>query len=245
LRKTSVLVTRPEPGAGAFARLLEQRGFTPVLCPLTEINYRDAPVDLAGVGALAVTSANGVRALAARMERRDIPAFAVGEATAQAARAAGFETVHAAAGDVDALAATIEKAHGAGVINGAVLHICGAHQAGDLAGLLMRAGIEARRSVHYKAVAAASLPPPIVEMLHTEPPEWAAFFSPRAAAAFTALVNAADLSGALSLMNAACLSAAVANRLNGARWGSVRVAAAPAMAAIADLIGQPNSGNGP
>ena len=48
---------------------------------------------LDGVQAVLFTSANGVRAFAAATTRRGFRAFAVGDATAAAARAAGFADV--------------------------------------------------------------------------------------------------------------------------------------------------------
>ena len=53
--------------------------------------------------ALLLTSANGVRAFAERQAGAlpDLPVFCVGDATARAARAAGFGNVESAGGDVD------------------------------------------------------------------------------------------------------------------------------------------------
>ena len=53
-----------------------------------------APVrDLRPYRALAFTSANGVRAFAGKSTERNLPAYAVGERTAVALRAAGFTPV--------------------------------------------------------------------------------------------------------------------------------------------------------
>ena len=49
-------------------------------------------------------AANGARALARATQRRDLPVLAVGDATARAAREAGFESVTSAGGDVGDLA---------------------------------------------------------------------------------------------------------------------------------------------
>ena len=54
---------------------------------------RRRPLDLDGVQALIATSANGVRAFAARDPRRSLPVCAVGDATARAASDAGFADV--------------------------------------------------------------------------------------------------------------------------------------------------------
>jgi uroporphyrinogen-III synthase len=72
----------------------------------------------------------------------------VGAATAQAARAAGFEAVLSADGDVEALAEGIGARRGE--LRGAVLHPGAAEPAGDLAGALEKHGVEARRLVLYE-----------------------------------------------------------------------------------------------
>ncbi|MGI8842005.1 MAG: uroporphyrinogen-III synthase, partial [Caulobacteraceae bacterium] len=117
----TVWITRAPPGAEATAERVRALGFAPVVAPLLAVRaVGEGPIDLVGVGALAFTSANAVAAFAARSPEGVVPVFAVGEATAAAARAAGFSAVVSADGDVAALAATI--AARAGALTGAVLH---------------------------------------------------------------------------------------------------------------------------
>src|SRR5512146_1138627 len=93
-----VLVTRPREEAVALAARLEALGYTPVIAPMIAVRFLpDAVMDASGIQAVAFTSANGARALAAARVgaevARDLPAFAVGKATAAAARAAGFREI--------------------------------------------------------------------------------------------------------------------------------------------------------
>ena len=85
-------VLRPEPGNAATAARIEAEGMTAIRLPLfvvTPVAWR-AP-DPAGYDALLITSANAIRHGGPGLDRlRDLPVFAVGEATATAARAAGF-----------------------------------------------------------------------------------------------------------------------------------------------------------
>ena len=104
-----VLVTRPEGDAEQLAARLAERGHASVIENLLTIRFRPEAARslgpfLDGVQALLFTSANGVRAFAAASERRDFRVFAVGNATAAAARAAGFAEVTSAGGAVDDLA---------------------------------------------------------------------------------------------------------------------------------------------
>ena len=98
-----VLITRPREDAEALAEALAVRGVEALVEPLLEIvPLNPGDFDLAGVQAALLTSANGARALAAATGLRDVPVLAVGEATAAAARAAGFAEVAVAGGDVAA-----------------------------------------------------------------------------------------------------------------------------------------------
>ena len=106
-----VLITRPREDAEPFARALTAIGHEPVIEPLLEIVCPPGPaLDLIGVQALLLTSANGARAAAQRTRERGIIAVAVGPATAMAARDAGFTNVSESSGEgVDALAAFVRE----------------------------------------------------------------------------------------------------------------------------------------
>src|SRR5437763_17119109 len=98
------LVTRPRAEAVGLADALATRGIEAIVEPLLDIHYREGPApDLAGVQAVLCTSANGVRALARLSGERQLPLFAVGEASAARARAEGFADVATAGGNVDDL----------------------------------------------------------------------------------------------------------------------------------------------
>ncbi|MBK1970712.1 uroporphyrinogen-III synthase, partial [Brevundimonas diminuta] len=104
-----VWVTRAEPGAARTADRLTALGFTPITAPLLTLEPLPGALDAvpapAAVAALALTSPNGVEAFAPLISRfRRHPVFAVGDATAEAARAAGFADVRSASGDIHALA---------------------------------------------------------------------------------------------------------------------------------------------
>jgi uroporphyrinogen-III synthase len=60
-----VWITRARPEAEATAARIAALGWTPLIAPLLEIRPLPAPLELEGVGALAFSSRNGVRALAA------------------------------------------------------------------------------------------------------------------------------------------------------------------------------------
>lgn len=100
-----VVVLRPEPGNSATVERLGAAGLTAIALPLFEVR----PVDWAlpaveNYGALLLTSANTLRFGGAQLTAlRALPVLAVGEATAEAARRAGFVVEAVGAGGVAAL----------------------------------------------------------------------------------------------------------------------------------------------
>lgn len=149
VRPQKIWITRAQPGAESTAERVRALGHEAVVAPLLSVRVLEGViVDLSGVGALAFTSANGVRAFADLSPERAMRVFAVGQATAQAARAVGFKSVLSTDGDVEALAEGIfaRKAE----IRGAVLHPGAAELAGDLCGALEARGVEARPLTLYE-----------------------------------------------------------------------------------------------
>jgi len=122
-----------------------------VVEPLLEVRLaEDAPIDLAGVSAIAFTSANAVDAFAQRSPERAIRVFAVGDATASAARIHRFGNVLSAKGDVAALASALVSRRRE--LPGVVLYPAAAEPAQDLAGALEGVGLKVRQVTLYETV---------------------------------------------------------------------------------------------
>lgn len=139
-RKRTIWITRAEPGASATAARVRALGLEPIVQPLLAVrSLADAAIDLAGAAALAFTSANAVAAFAALSSERRLPVFTVGDATAAAARAAGFADVTSASGDAGALAATL-TAH-ARDLRGVIVYPAAVRPARDLAALVAETGV--------------------------------------------------------------------------------------------------------
>jgi uroporphyrinogen-III synthase len=237
------LVTRPEEDAAPLAAALAERGIEVTVEPLLAIRpIADAPIDLAGVQALLFTSANGARCFAAlAAERgiagwRELPVFTVGDASAAAARAAGFGRVESAGGDVTALAKlVVDRLDRKG---GALFHAAGSAVAGDLAGQLTDAGFILRREVLYEAKPAEQLSPATVTALANGVFDLVLFFSPRTAATFATLTRSAGdgVVRGCTKASALCLSPAVAAAAQELPWREVHAAARPELPALLDLI---------
>lgn len=236
-----VVVTRAEPGASATAARLAALGHAPLLAPMLTIEAVAADPSLDGVQAVLFTSSNGTRAFARAVSRRDLPVLCVGEATADAARAAGFATVHSADGDVGALAALA-----AALLKpeaGKLLHAAGADLAGDLAGALRTRGFAVEIRTYYRALTSPRLPDMIDKALSDSPPmiDAVLFHSARAAAAFTGQVQQRE---GLARIDALCLSEAVADAVRGATWQRVLIAARPQEEALLALLPSADSDQG-
>lgn len=230
-----ILITRPREDSEALAAELRGRGFEPVIQPLLEIRYLPGPpLELDGVQAILFTSANGVRATAARTARRDLPALAVGDATARCAREAGFVRVESARGDVGSLARLV--ADRLDPAAGRLYHAAGSAVAGDLAGDLGRAGFSVERQVLYAAEPVTELPPGTVEALYAGTIDAVLFFSPRTAQSFVKVVQKAGLADRLGEILAFCLSEAVGTALRTVGWRDILIACRPDQAALLDLI---------
>jgi len=229
------LVTRPLEDAAPLVRALADRGIDSILAPLLAIRTlpdaaRQLTDALIGAQALLFTSANGARIFAASSPRRELPVFAVGDASAAAARIAGFRTVTSAGGDVTDLAALVRAK--LAPQHGALVHAAGSVVAGDLGGALEAMGFTYRRAVIYDAVTTDALPPDAAAAMRDGAVELALFFSPRTAATFVRLAASADLARACGTITALALSAAVAAALAAIAWHSVRVAAQPTLGAL-------------
>jgi uroporphyrinogen-III synthase len=224
------IVTRPRDDAAALVSALAARGVAALLAPMLTI--RPAPdaarllaERLAGAQAVLFTSANGVRAFAAASTRRELPVLAVGDASAAAARIAGFRSVASAGGDLADLVELV-SAH-LSPQGGALLHAAGATLAGDLAGALAARGFTVHRATLYEAIPAAALPPEAEAAMRRGEAAAALFFSPRTATTFVRLAAAAGVGDACRAIMAVALSPAVASALGELSWRALRVASRP------------------
>ncbi len=230
-----LLITRIPAEAARLAAVLTAAGHDCTVAPMIEIVPRPgATIDTAGAQGFLITSASGLAGLAAATDRRDLPVYAVGDSTARKARAAGFATVHSAAGDVDDLADLVARTADPGA--GRLIHATGGAVAGDLAGVLGRRGFSVERVTLYDSVPATGFAPEVVAALAAGGFDGYLFFSPRTAATFVTLarscVPGADFGGG----TAYCLSAAVAAAASPLGFGRVAVAAAPTEADLVALI---------
>lgn len=232
-----LLVTRPHAQAEETAARLRALGHAVLLAPVLEI-VADPEVSLDPDGAdlVVLTSRGAVQALRGHPGLRlvtGLPTLAVGEATAAAARAAGFSDVRAAGGDLFSVAEAIEADPNR---PRTVLHLAGRDRSGDLAALLAAAAVAVLTRVCYRAEAAKALPADAVAALREGEIDAVLSFSPRSATTLVALATADGLGPAVAGLRHFCLSEAVAAVFQGAGASRIEVAETPDQEALLRLI---------
>ena len=225
-----LLVLRPEPGAAATAARARELGLEVILAPLfairtiaPDLSTASAPPD-----ALLLTSANAARSmgeLSAPNAFAHLPIYAVGDATAAAARQAGFAHVIAGSGDA---AAIVAQAAADGVRR--LLHLAGRdHRA------VLHPALTIDRAIVYAADPVRFLPPharaalawPAVALVH----------SPRAAQHLAELVPDRERHAIAAISRAAAEAA-------GQGWRTIAVAPVPTDAALLAVAARLCEGGG-
>ena len=224
-----VWITRAEPAATVTAERVNALGHLAVVDPLLVVSALEAQIELSGVAALAFTSANGVRAFAELTKDRTVRVFAVGAATAEAAKKAGFRQILSAEGDVEALAARIAARKRE--LKGVVLHPGAAEPAGDLVGALAAEKVEARLLPLYDTL---PVKPSDATLEALDGLDAVLLHSAKAAKALATLLRRHPA----PQLRALCLSPAVAKPLSRARLKEVVRASMPIETALLNLIGR-------
>jgi uroporphyrinogen-III synthase len=207
-----VLVLRPEPGASATVGKARAMGLEAVAVPLFEVG--PVPWQAPATGAfdgLLLTSVNAVRSGGDGLEQlRGLKVYAVGEATGEAAREAGFDVAATGDAGVDRLLGSIKPEL-------RLLHLCGADRA---------APSDARHAITAVTVYRSTpLPAPDLTSAHGCV---ALVHSPRAGARFADLVRDR---GSIAV---AAISAAAADAV-GSGWQVVETADEPSDEALLAL----------
>ena len=203
----AIAVLRPEPGNAATVARVTAAGLQAIALPLFVVRplawTAPDPADFDGI---LFTSANAVRHGGKELARlTGMPAFAVGENSALAARAAGFDVKASGAGDA---AAIIAQARASG--HARLLHLGGQERSIDIEGAI---AVYASEPVPISTADLAGLTGSVA-MLH----------SVRAAQRLAELLDSADM--ARDLLALVAISPVVVQAA-GTGWRAVASAAVP------------------
>jgi uroporphyrinogen-III synthase len=238
----AVLVTRPYPDDEATAAALRDRGFEVLRAPM--LRFEAVPFgddEDAEYGAVIVTSANALRAIASQLSGSrllKLPLFAVGEHTATAARDAGFSQVMAGKGAASALRDLVLAGVKSKRLKKAstLLYLAGADLARDLAGELGEKGFTVVTHTTYRMVPASSLPREICDAFVAHRIEAVLHYSRRSARAFLEAARSGGVEISALALPQCCISAAVAAVLRDAGATQVTSAASPDEKALFEAL---------
>ena len=222
-----MLVTRPEPDASDTAARLEALGISPLIAPLLTLEVLPAELpDPATVAAIALTSANALRALEARgaLERyRHVPVYTVGDRTADMAKDLGFEMVTSASGAFADLAELLAHAR----IDGPIFYPSGREVSADLGRSLAQFGRQVLTVPVYAMNPPPELHPEVAEALQQGGIGAALFYSQRTAETFVRLAEGVLDRPQRAGLGVLCMSEAVAEPLVDAHFVRVGLAERP------------------
>jgi len=180
----NILLTRPKDRSEAFAKEIEQYGWTSTIWPLLRIRPLLAEAIIPQEGqSLIFTSVNAVEAMPKPVPTQ-APAICVGAATAAAARSRGITSITDVSGDAHKLVETLLAREPQ-----RYLHIRGAKTRGDIAASLTHAGNPTDEIIAYEAVASDHAPGKIDTAIMAGKIDAIALFSPRSAAILARLAK--------------------------------------------------------
>lgn len=227
----AILLTRPEEQSRRFAAALGPGAAGRiVISPLMAPRFSAPVLGPGGFEALVLTSqagAEAARRISAAGQALPARAYCVGDSTAAAATAAGFEAI-SARGDAAALVALLLARR----VPGPLLHLCGRDTAGAVAETLQAGGIPTVALLCYEQVA-VPLSPSAITLLSGTKPVVVPLFSPRSARLFRAAAPAGPEAAPLLV---AAMSAAVAAALPPLEPLRLVIAAEPTAAAMVAAV---------
>ena len=222
--KRALLLTRPQGSAERFAAALSSDlldGVKICISPLLEIVPTGLIPDFSKYSSVIFTSARAVM-LSPKPEGRQ--AFCVGDRTAKAAEADGWE-VAIVARDAERLVAAMQSEQ----IEGPLIHLAGAHRRGQIAEKMIQFGVQVDVVTLY-AQNLLPLSEEAKELLSGELPVIVPLFSPRTAAQ---LVNQAPV---INCAHFAAISAAVAEIMRKYDLGHLHIADEPTGGEMTRLV---------
>ncbi len=212
-----IILLRPQPGADASAQRAREAGFDPVIAPLFVIEPVAWQMPNGSFDAILISSANAIRHIGPQLAALlSLPVLAVGPASAEAAKQAGFGVAMIGTSDSKALLASAIASGYRNLLwpTGADHIPLGPEWAESATARLTTQIVYRARAIEPKAGFTEYLRPDTVIALH----------SPRAAQSFADYCDKAGIDKAR--VNVAAFSSAIADAA-GLGWRAVAVAAAP------------------
>jgi uroporphyrinogen-III synthase len=239
-----ILVTRPQPDNAVTVAALRAQGFEVLPAPMLRFEAVAFHDDSdARYSAVIVTSTNALRAAEGQpgMARLlELPLFAVGARTAEAAREIGFRNVVSADGDATALRElTLARVRGKTLKKaGTLLYLAGADLARDLAGELGQCGFNVATQTTYRMAPIPNLPREVCDAFAANGVQAVLHYSRRSARAFLEAARSGGVEISALAIPQCCLSEAIAAVVRDAGATQVMVARAADEKALFETLGR-------
>lgn len=238
-----VLVTRPPHPGERTARRLAEMGHEPIMLPLSAPAH-DPDAAFAALaatdGPISVTSAEAIRVLTERpvdlAPHLSRPLYAVGDATAEEARAAGFRDVTASTGDGADLADRIAQRDTARSDKTPLLYLAGLPRAETFETRAAELGFTVETVECYR-MRRLDIPDQLLrDLFSAHEPDAILFYSRRTAKDFFALKEISTNRDALIGVRLLCLSQAIADAVPETLQGQTAVPSSPDETALLSLL---------
>lgn len=227
-----LILTRPEAESITLARALKNVPLPIIFSPVMQVfAHEDGLKHLCGKEAanyagLILTSRHAVTAM--HESWRNVPAYVVGEATADAWHTSTGEKPMIVAANASELAGKLRLR----AFQKPLLYARGKDIRLDIRETLSADAIDVEEIIVYEAQAVPCLAHDAEAALSRNDSCGVLLYSPRSAGLWLERVAQAKLLHALTRCTAFCLSAAVAGALEEKRWGKIVIADAPTQAAL-------------
>lgn len=231
----TVLVTRPQPGATRTSERLLCAGYLPLVLPLTRIVAIEPKRPKVKYAAVAVTSANALREASDELLRPllKVPCFVVGDATAAAARARGFETVTMGGGDGTSLAQiVIEELP----TNGCILYLTGKVRAPDFEQILRKSQVHFRCILTYDTISVSYTTDFLLDFFAQKRIDCCLLYSKWGAEEFVRMAGRPEVTHHFDKTSFFCLSRRIADVIPEGKYGPIHVAPRPDEDALVQLM---------
>ena len=216
-----IISTRAEADAAEDCRMLKDRGYRCYAAPASRIVWLKFEFDAESYQAMILTSRHAAAALENHPAVKK-PCFAIGPATAEAARQSGFTDITEASGSGEALVALVRKSS-----FGRFAWVAGHDIAYDVKQHLESAGGHVvERVVAYQALPQDRLDDEVVEAIKEATDVVAMIYSEQSGARFRKVLEKHGLAEATRKITLISISAA-ATRLCKGEWRNIHIADAP------------------
>ena len=215
-----ILFTRPLEDSHEMILKFQSLGHNVSHLPLIEIEgIKINLVNFSDFKGIIFTSSNAIKYLDIKNINKKINCFCVGTATEKKARAAGFQNVFAAEGNVDNLKELILQNFD--ISEGKLLYVSGEIISDNLDEHLISKGYSVERVINYKANPIIKYDENFIENLKSKMPEIVYIYSQNSAINFLKVIKNYQLESLWMNTNLMCIGEKVSSILNEIKWKKI------------------------